>query len=65
MLYIGGDFSSPNNTYRSIVSYDYQGGQLKPLNDIGVNGTVAAVTVSGSCKCRKKKKNDARPELHV
>ncbi|ORY93793.1 cortical protein marker for cell polarity-domain-containing protein [Syncephalastrum racemosum] len=47
-LYIAGDFSSPNNTYRSIISYNYQAGRLEPLHDIGVNGTVAAVAVSGN-----------------
>ncbi|KAG2219729.1 hypothetical protein INT45_007768 [Circinella minor] len=44
ILYIGGQFSGLNSTYRGVVSYDYSqsnngGGALVPLNG-GVNGTV-------------------------
>lgn len=49
-LYIGGQFSSPNGTYRSIVSYDYTSGRMVPLNDVGVNGSVYAVANVNSCK---------------
>ncbi|KAG0163868.1 hypothetical protein DFQ30_010841 [Apophysomyces sp. BC1015] len=49
-LYIGGQFASTKNTYRNIVSYDYNidGGRLVALNDVGVDGNVTALKQLGS-----------------
>ncbi|KAI9484647.1 cortical protein marker for cell polarity-domain-containing protein [Zychaea mexicana] len=50
LLYIGGQFSGLNSTYRGAVSYDYRqgnGGAMVPLNG-GVNGTVYDLKVIGS-----------------
>ncbi|KAI9264062.1 cortical protein marker for cell polarity-domain-containing protein [Phascolomyces articulosus] len=50
ILYIGGQFSSLNSTYRGVVSYDYtqgNGGALIPLNG-GVNGSVYDLSLIGS-----------------
>lgn len=53
-LYIGGAFSSLNNTYRSIVSYDYlsDGGRMVALPGMGVNGSVYDVALLGNCRFR-------------
>ena len=53
ILYIGGQFSGLNSTYRGVVSYDYSqgngGGALVPLNG-GVSGTVYDLTLIRSCE---------------
>lgn len=48
VLYIGGSFSSPNSTYRNIVSYTQ--GHLVSLPNIEINGTVLDTLVVGSGK---------------
>ncbi|KAI8885682.1 hypothetical protein K501DRAFT_322254 [Backusella circina FSU 941] len=48
ILYIGGSFSSQNSTYRNIVSYNTTQGQLIPLPNIELNGTVFDTLLVGS-----------------
>ncbi|GAA5809418.1 hypothetical protein MFLAVUS_002826 [Mucor flavus] len=51
VLYIGGDFTSPNNSaFRNIISYDNQLGQLIPLNNnsAALNGRVSKLLLSNS-----------------
>lgn len=53
ILYIGGDFTSPNNSaFRNIISYDNQLGQLIPLNNYSaaLNGRVSKLLLSNSSK---------------
>lgn len=52
ILYIGGSFSSANNTlFKNIVSYNNALGQLLPLDTLsGVNGKVSKLVLSNSSK---------------
>ncbi|KAI9014562.1 cortical protein marker for cell polarity-domain-containing protein [Phycomyces nitens] len=50
VLYIGGQFVGINDVYRNIVAYDYLslGGQLRPLNEVGLTGNVTCLQLVGS-----------------
>ncbi|KAI9323395.1 cortical protein marker for cell polarity-domain-containing protein [Dichotomocladium elegans] len=47
-LYIGGQFSSVDGTYRNVVSFDYNIGRMVPLASSTINGTVYHVALVDS-----------------
>ncbi|KAF7731991.1 hypothetical protein EC973_007096 [Apophysomyces ossiformis] len=50
ILYIGGQFIGANNSYRNVVSFDYNtdGGRLVALSNSGIEGNVTALKQVGS-----------------